>query len=314
MMIRKLYSILVLWCAFLVAAKAQMDVQFSDFTSVKSFYNPAVSGTDGKLHVTGAYSLQMLGYDDAPATMYVGADLPVYFLGPNHGAGASLMSDEFGIFKTSKISLQYSYSTKLGKKGRIAVGVLGGLLTETIDPSGMELEDNSDPAFPSSQLDGNAFDMGAGIYYLHPKLWLGLSAQHLLASTVEIGETNEMEMSRTYYLMGGCNIKIKNSLLSLQPSFLVQTDLDRWREDVQCKMTYEYDGKKFFGGLGYSPNVSTTVMIGGEFHGISLGYNYQMYTSGIGMINGSHELVFSYLVDLDLFKKGRNLHKSVRWL
>jgi hypothetical protein len=31
-------------------------------------------------------------------------------------------------------------------------------------------------------------------------------------------------------------------------------------------------------------------------------------------VNGSHELVVGYLTELDLFKKGRNRHKSVRWL
>lgn len=114
--------------------------------------------------------------------------------------------------------------------------------------------------------------------------------------------------------MGGCNIKIKNSLITLQPSFLVQSDFDSWREDVQCKALYEYDDKRFYGGLGYSPNTSVTFLVGGVFHGIGLGYNYQMYTSGVGTVNGSHELVVNYQTDLDLFKKGRNKHKSVRWL
>jgi hypothetical protein len=117
-----------------------------------------------------------------------------------------------------------------------------------------------------------------------------------------------------YYLMGGCNIKIKNSLFTLQPSFLIQSDLDTWREDLQCKVAYESEGRKFYGGLGYSPNTSVTFLVGGVFHGISLGYNYQMYTSGVGAINGSHELVVGYQTNLDLFKKGRNKHKSVRWL
>ncbi len=305
---------MVFWLACVGVAKAQWDVQFSDYTALKSFYNPAASGVDGKMNVVGAYSMQMLGYDDAPATMYVGADMPIYFLSPSHGAGLSLLSDEIGIFKTTKISLQYAYNIKLAKRGKLAIGVQGGLLTETIDPSGMDLEDNSDPAFPSSQMDGNALDVGVGLYYYHPKFWLGLSGQHLTAPVIEIGETNQLELSSVFYLMGGCNIKIKNSLLSLQPSFLVQTDLGSWREDVQCKVYYEYDEKKFYGGLGYSPNTSTTFMIGGVFHDISLGYSYQMYTSGVGMINGSHELVFKYLADLDLFKKGRNRHKSVRWL
>jgi len=304
----------VLLTVFFVSASAQWDVQFSDYTALKSFYNPAVSGTDGMLNVSAIYSIQQGGYDDAPQTLYVGADLPIFFLSPRHGVGISFFSDNASMFTTTKIALQYAYNIKLGKKGRLAVGFQGGLLSESMDASKVEKEDNSDPAFPSSQQKGNKVDLGSGFYYYHPKLWFGISGQHLLAPTIMIGETNELEVSRMFYLMGGCNIKIKKSLITIQPSFLVQSDLDNWREDIQCKVAYENEGKKFYGGVGYSPNTSVTFLVGGVFHGISLGYDYQMFTSGVGLVNGSHEIVLGYQTDLDLFKKGRNKHKSVRWL
>ena len=304
----------VLVATFSVVARAQWDVQFSDYTALKSFYNPAASGTDGMMNVNAVYSMQQAGYDDNPATLYVGADLPVYFLSPRHGVGLSFFNDNAFIFSTTKIGLQYAYNVKLSKKGRLAIGFQGGLLTETVNGSGVEKEDNSDPAFPSSEMKGNKVDLATGLYYYHPKMWLGVSAQHLLAPTLVLGERNEVEVPRMFYLMGGCNIKIKNSLIRIQPSFLVQSDLDSWREDVQCKVAFEKDEKKFYGGVGYSPETSVTFLLGGVFHGISLGYSYQLYTSGIGLINGSHEVVLGYQTDLDLFKKGRNKHKSVRWL
>ena len=95
---------------------------------------------------------------------------------------------------------------------------------------------------------------------------------------------------------------------------MVMTDLDNWREDIQCKLQYEYEGRSFFIGAGYSYDVSASVLLGGNFHGVSLCYSYQMYTSGINMVNGTHELTLGYQTDLDLFKKGRNKHKSVRFL
>lgn len=293
---------------------AQWDVQFSDYTAVKSLYNPAVSGTDGLFNAAAAYSLQMAGYDDAPRTMYIGADIPVYFFGPRHGAGVSILNDEIGIFTTQKVNLQYAFNMKMGKKGKIAFGVQGSMLRETIDPKNMKLDDPGDPAFPTSSVNGSGFDLGAGIYYYHPKYWAGISAVHLTEPLLELGETHQITFSRMYYLMAGGNINIKNTLLSLQPSLFVQSDLQSWREDVQCKLTYEYEKRKFYCGVGYSPNTSVTALIGGYFHGIKLGYSYQMYTGGVGLENGSHEIVLSYQTDLDLFKKGRNRHKSVRFL
>ena len=50
------------------AVHAQWDVQFTDFTTLRAYYNPAVSGTDGLLDVSIAYSMQMVGYDGAPKT------------------------------------------------------------------------------------------------------------------------------------------------------------------------------------------------------------------------------------------------------
>lgn len=313
-MTRRILSTLIALLMLTGTVRAQWDVQFSDFTALKSYYNPAVSGTDGLLNFAGTYSMQMVGYKGAPSTMYVGADCPVYFLSPRHGAGLSLYSDKIGMFSTTKISVQYAFNMKMGKKARLAAGVQGAMLSAAIDPTGVELEESSDDAFPSSKVNGSRFDLGAGVYYYHPMFFVGLSGQHLMSPTIEMGERNEISISRAFYLMGGCNINIKNTLLSIAPAFLVQTDLQSWREDVQCKVYYKYDEKKLYAGIGYSPKISTTFMIGGVFNGISAGYSYQLYTSGIGAQNGSHEIVVGYQTNLDLFKKGRNKHKSVRWL
>ena len=86
--------------------RAQYDVAFSNYWALQPFYNPAATGLDGMLNVQGAYSMQMVGFEDAPATMYVGADLPVFFLSPNHGMGVAFLNDAAGVFSTKKISLQ----------------------------------------------------------------------------------------------------------------------------------------------------------------------------------------------------------------
>lgn len=295
-------------------ARAQMDVQFSDYTRLLPYYNPAVSGTNGLLNVAAAYAMQFVGYDDAPGTMYVGADMPVYFLNAHHGAGINFLSDQAGMFTQQRIGLQYAYNFRVGKRGKLAFGASVALLTETIDGSDVELEDQSDPAFPSGEETGNSVDLSVGIYFTHPNWWAGLSAQHLTAPTIVLDDQYEYAIDRIYYLTGGYNIRLKNTFLSLQPSFMVMTDWDNWREDVQCRLTYDYEGRSFYAGVGYSPDISVTFLVGGNFHGISLGYSYQLYTSGVGAINGSHEISLGYQTDLDLFKKGRNRHRSVRFL
>ena len=136
---RKFIIVIAVLYAMVQKVHAQWDVQFTDFTTLRAYYNPAVSGTDGLLDVSIAYSMQMVGYDGAPKTMYAGANLPIYFFGPRHGAGFSLFSDEIGIFKTSKLAAQYAFNMKLGKKGRIAIGLQGAMMNETIDPGNIIL-------------------------------------------------------------------------------------------------------------------------------------------------------------------------------
>ena len=91
-------------------------------------------------------------------------------------------------------------------------------------------------------------------------------------------------------------------------------NFDAGKNEANIDLTYDFEKKSLFIGAGYSPNVSTTFLVGGNFHGVSLCYSYQMYTTGINLINGSHELTLGYQTELDLFKKGRNKHKSVRFL
>lgn len=312
--VRQTFIIIITAMTMAITARAQSGVQFSDFNRLKYYYNPAASGTDGLLNVAAAYSLQFVGFENAPKTLYVGADMPIYFLNPHHGAGINLFSDDFGMFNQQKIAIQYAYNFKIAKNTKLAIGAQVGMLNEKIDPKGVKAEDTTDPAFPSSQADGNHVDFGAGIYVYNPKFWGGISSLHIPAPTLVLSEKYEFKIDRMYYLMGGCNIKFKNTFLTLQPSFMVMTDLDNWREDIQCRLNYEWEKKSMFIGVGYSPSVSATVLVGGNFHGVSLCYSYQMYTSGINLVNGTHELTLGYQTELDLFKKGRNKHKSVRFL
>ena len=196
----------------------------------------------------------------------------------------------------------------------MSIGVQGGLLSESLDGSKIDLDDPSDPAFSSAKADGNTLDLAAGLYYTRGDLYVGMSAQHLTAPLIRLGERNELQVDRTYYLTGGYNIRLKNPFLSVQPSCLVRSDLVAWRGDVTGRLMYKHDEKMMYLGVSYSPKTSVTALIGGQFHGIVVGYSYEFYTSGISAINGSHELFIGYQQDINLVKKGRNKHQSVRIL
>ena len=308
-------SLLILAVIFVACneARAQYDPSLSHYWAIQTAYNPAAVGKQEKININATYSMALAGFKRNPKTMFSVGDMPLNLFGTLHGVGVRFMSDGIGLFTHNNIALQYAYRQKLFG-GILAIGVQAGMLSESFDGSKVELEQSGDNAFSSSKIEGNTLDFGAGLYFQRKNWYAGASVQHLTAPTVELGETNELKVPMSYYLTAGCNIRLRNPLLSIQPSVLGQSDGVVHRADITTRLTYTHEEKMMYAGLGYSPTNSVTVFLGGVFHGITLGYSYEAFTNGIGLGYGSHELFMGYQTDLDLFKKGRNRHQSVRIL
>lgn len=296
-----------------VVARAQFDTHFTHYWALQGYYNPAVAGQSGRLNIYGTYAMQMAGYTNAPSTMLVGADMVLPTEKKNQAVSANLYNESIGLFTNQRLFAGYAYRFALWG-GKLAVGVSAGTLEQKFDGSKVEAEESGDDAFPSSEVDGMGFDLTAGLHYMHRLFYAGLSVMHLTAPTIELGETNEIKITPTYYFSGGGNIQLRNPLLSIQPSMQVMTDLQAWRADFTVRGTYTYDEKRYYAGLTYSPMTSVAILLGGEINCISFGYAYELFTSGVGLIHGSHDLYVGYVMDLDLFKKGKNKHKSIRIL
>ena len=296
-----------------MTVRAQYDVSFGHYWAMEPSFNPAAVGKTAKLNVVAAYANQLSGFENNPKTMYAAADMPFYALGSYHGVGLQFINDAIGLFSHKRFGLQYAYQPQLWG-GKLSVGVQATMLSETFDGSKLDVSDNNDQALPTSSVNGTAFDIGMGVYYSHRQWYAGLSVLHLNAPKVELGEKNEINVDPTFYLTGGYNIRLKNPFLTIHTSVLGRTDGVAYRADISGRLMYTHEKKVMYAGVSYSPSTSVTVQIGGDVHGVRIGYSYEIYTSAINIGNGSHELMVRYQTDLNLFKKGRNLHKSVRIL
>ena len=305
--------IIALACLAEASVKAQYDPSYSHYWAMEPSFNPASVGKDNKLNVVGAYGLDFSGYEHNPNTFYVGADMPLYFLKQYHGVGISILNDKLGVFTHQRISVQYAFRHHLFG-GMLSAGVQSGMLFEKFDGSKLDPEEASDPALTQSEVNGNSLDFGAGLYYTHRNWYIGASIQHFNSPLVELGETNELQVNRTYYLTGGYNIKLHNPFLTIPVSALVRYDGTACRTDLTARVVYSHEKRMLYGGVSCSPTNSVTAFVGGTFHGINVGYSYEMYTGATAFKNGSHGLFVSYQTDINLQKKGRNKHKSVRFL
>ena len=297
----------------LMKVSAQQDVSFAHYWALEPSFNPAAIGKTSLINVMGAYAMSMAGFENNPKTMFVAGDMPFYFLNGYHGVGLQLMSDDIGLFKHQRLTAQYAYKQSL-LGGTLSIGLQAGLLSEKFKGSELDLRDDSDPALLTTDVTGTALDLAAGLYYQHRNWYAGLSILHAMEPEVELGERSIIDIARSYYFTAGYNIRLHNPFFTIHPSMLARTDGVGYRVDVTARVKYSYENRMFYAGVAYSPTNSVTALIGGNFHGISIGYSYEAYTSALSFKHGSHELFVGYQTELDLTKKGRNKHQSVRIL
>ena len=294
--------------------QAQFDAHFTHYWEMLGYFNPAGAGAEGRLTTYAAYSNQMTSFENNPKTMLINIDAPIPFIKSDHSLGLGIVNDEIGKFSNQHLYLNYAYAFRLFD-GRLALGVQAGVVNCSFENKDLIFgESNSDPAFPSGNADGNKADFGAGILYQHKHFYAGVAGLHLNAPLVLMGETNEIKVSPYYNFMAGGNIPVKNSLITVQPSLQVMTDLVTWRASLTALGTYSYDGRNFFGGITYSPATSVAFILGIEMKNITASYGYELFTSGIGAENGNHDIYLGYKIDLEIFKKGKIKHNSIRIL
>ena len=311
-------SLLLLLCLTVFQGiKAQSDAHFNNFLEVENFYNPAAMNRNSRTNVVGVLSMQMAGYTNAPVSMFIGANMPIPLGKQKNSLGVGLFNETLGLFTNRRLLFDYAYKIGMGK-GWMNIGVQGGVMSEEFNGGRLKMETQNDPAFPTGNERGTVGDLGAGILYVNGEWWAGASAQHLNFPHVEFGKTQgkniEMDIKPTLYLTGGCNIGLRNPLLSVQPCFLVESDIDFWRVDMSVRGYYQYETTLLYMGATYSPGVSVSAMVGGKVRDVLIGYAYEFYTSGVGALKGSHDLTVTWQTDVDFFKKGKNVHKSVRYL
>lgn len=318
---------LLLWGCFLMGAlpaHAQSDAQFSQYFEVPNYYNAAAVGTTDLLKIRGGARLQWVGIQGAPKTFVVAADMPFMLFKKRFGVGLVMQQESMGLYKNLNLGAQVAYKQKLFK-GTLSIGAQFGFVdqsfkgTEVYIPDQDDFHQPNDDAIPKQDIRGNAFDVSAGVFYSHPKFWLGVSGTHLNAPAVSLnadsGENSEeknyeFQIGRTLYFMAGSNIKVKNTLFEVMPSALVKTDFTFTTWEATLRGRYN----RFLSlGVGYRWKDAVYAIISAELKGFYIGFSYDYPTSAIARASsGSFEIFAGYSLKLDFSEKNRNRHRSVR--
>ena len=309
---------------------AQTDAQLSQYYEVPPYYNPAAIGNTDMVRIRLGSRLQWVGIDNAPRTILATADMPIKIGKKRIAVGLTANQASEGLFRNLSINLQAGYKFNLFK-GVMTAGVQLGYAnevfkgSEVLIPDGDDYHESTDEAIPRTDVSGNAFDLGAGIYYSHKYFWAGISGTHLMSPTIKFSDDSqnnsststdntrgdyEFQLRRTLYFMAGSNIPIKNTLFEVIPSLMVKSDFTFTRAELTGRLRYK---KLFTFGLGYRHDDAVIATLAAEYKGFFIGYSFDYPTSAISKASsGSHEIIAGYSLKLNLSEKNKNKHKSIR--
>ena len=282
---------------------AQVDAQLTQYFEIPNYYNPSAIGTTDFIKIRGDMRMQWVGIENAPQSIALAADMPFKLLNQRFGVGLVMQNETLGLYSNMVLGAQLGYKFKL-LKGEFSAGVQVGLLnqkfkgTEVFIPDNDDYHESADDAIPTTDIGGNALDLGVGVFYTHKLFWAGVSCTHITSPTItlnaESGEGGneknyEFKADRTLYFMAGSNIPLKNTLFEIIPSVLVRSDFSFITGEITGRVRYN---KFLLAGIGYRYDDAIMAMIGAEYKNFYLGYSYDYHMSEIAKASsGSHEIM-----------------------
>ncbi len=284
-------------CAVMASTSfAQQDPQYTQYMFDRLSVNSGVAGTNGNICFTALLRQQWSGFDGAPKTGLINVQGPLNKI--NSGIGLSVYFDKLGQENSTIARLHYAYHFKPGGGvGTLGLGIYAGLSSRSLGSDWVAVNPvTEDDAIPDNGSSASGFDLGAGLYYVNPKLWAGISSTQLPETELK---TVSIKNRRHYYVQGGYDWQLKNPKMAIEPSFMLKSDGTSTQFDLTALFMYN---KMVWLGVSYrtedaiAPIIGYQVAMGKDKSAmLRLGYSYDVTTSELkNYSSGSHELMLNY--------------------
>ncbi|GAB1416028.1 hypothetical protein MASR2M117_14340 [Paludibacter sp.] len=301
---------------------AQFDAQLSQYMFNYSAFNPAAIGESNMLDVSGQHRINWVGMPNGGSTTVFNINSPFAIAGKKQAAGINFVIDEVGLFVNQLVHLQYAYQFKIGKGalklapqiGFVSVGFRGDSVRGPQVAVGDYHDIKSDPAIPTSMMEGVGFDLGFGVWYKLHNFYAGASYSHLNQPVVEWSDQHKFTPPSTLYVTGGYSKSLNNPKYILKPSMLFKTDFSAYQVDLSAIIEYNH---QYWGGLTYRFGDAVVFLAGINIgNGLSLGYSFDLPVSQMIRASwSSHELMLSYQLNIASGDSSqRKKYKSIRIL
>jgi type IX secretion system PorP/SprF family membrane protein len=299
---------LVSACVIAFNSFGQQDPQFSQNMFNKLYVNPAYAGSSEAIcaHLLGR--TQWVGFGGGPQTIVAGIESP--FFDNKVGAGLSISNDNIKPENILTVKLAGAYHFDLGS-AKLGAGIDVDYIQQSYDGDFVVPQpqfQTTDQAIPKNTSDGT-FDLGGGLYLSSEKLYIGVSASHLLSPELTFGDSKKQFQTNLYGMIG-YSFDLTPSV-ALKPSVFVKNVTDNTTFDLNLNAHFN---DRFWIGASYRNEDAIVGMLGMNImEGLRIGYAYDFTTSDIKTnSSGSHEIMLGYCFNKK--KKMVPIGKNVRFL
>lgn len=285
-LIKPLFLFILLYLPICRHAQAQNDILLTQQWLSRININPAATGNSNNIDVFVLMRQQWQGFDNAPSTQVV--NLHSYFDRIRSGIGLTAVHDEMGMDSRSiNAKLSYAFHVNIGSNWLLSLGLSGGILQNSYDPTKHFIVDEQDPEMPREKVSELNPDFDFGFEFSSPRFIIGASVTHLARLP---DQQTSMKQGQQYYAYLSYKQPIGESfdlVAAARGSNFVQD----YFLDVSLTVILF---KKIWIGGAFRPDNAVAGMAGFQLGFIRLGYAYD-YSIGetSSLAKNSHEIMVS---------------------
>lgn len=298
----------------LVLQLAAQDAQLTQFYATPTYISPAFAGTGSQTRVG------MVVRDQWPAIpgQFVTANFAIDHNLSELSSGLGLMVHHdragSGALRYTSVTGQYAYEIQLKRKVFLRPALQFGWVQHAVDYSRLTFGDQlarGGTVGTYESMDGQSIgyaDMGTGLLFFTPKLWLGAAMHHLNRPNQSL-LLNEAEVPMKFSMHGGYRISVRTPVIRKEPqSFVFAFNYKAQGKYDQFDLGAYFELEPFFAGLwyrglpllkryapGYSNRDALAVLVGTIVNDVRIGYSYDLTVSRLSTrTGGAHEITLGF--------------------
>ena len=300
------------------------DVQYSQFYSNPLYLNPAFAGATERTRIGANFRTQWPALDQN----FVAYSAYVDHFSEKYNSGVGILingaKESFTQSQNFEIGMVYSYRLRLGEKSFLNAGIQGSfvsrdaLFDDVILGTQLNIDRGTIIGDPGSGFEGDAnqsdLDLASGLLFYNERVWLGVSAFHLLAPQISylIVDGNQLPIKYTGH--GGIRFDLAPGNIN---DFFNNTDQER-----SIAFAFNYKSQGQFSQLDFGAELFLEPLVLGLWYrglptkyslpnnesiigllglsldsGVEIGYSYDFTISKFGQRNtgGAHEISVRYI-------------------